>query len=102
MATIGEMSVVRHAGTDAAVPATKATTAVDAANGCQPKLATSRNLTSSQTPPTSAIDPTATPATESFRPPPRTSATRSRCDAPRAIRVPSSMVRCRTKYDITP
>ena len=62
----------------AAEEATSATTAVDAANGSNPKLATSRNRTSSQTLPTSAIDPTATPASESFNPPPRTSPTRSR------------------------
>src|SRR4030095_6435272 len=62
MAAIGEMSVVRHAGTDAAAAVTRATTAVDAANGSHPKLATSRYRTSIQTPPTRAIDPTATPA----------------------------------------
>src|SRR5688572_2019555 len=102
MATIGEISVVRHAGTDAAAAATTPTTAVDAANGSHPKLAIARYRTSSQTPPTAAIDPTATPASDSFRPPPRTSATRLRLTAPRAIRVPSSTVRWRTKYDITP
>src|SRR5687768_4166297 len=102
MAAIGDSSVVRHAGTDAAAVATKTTTVVDAANGSQPKLATSRYRTSTQTPPTSAIDPSATPASASFRPPPSTSATRSRLTAPRAIRVPSSTVRWRTKYDTTP
>src|SRR5262249_25053237 len=99
---IGVSSVVRHAGTDTAAAATKATTAVDAANGSHPKLATSRYRTSSDTPPRSAIDPTAMPASDTFRPLPRTSATRSRLTAPRAIRVPSSTVRWRTTYDTTP
>jgi len=40
MAAIGDSSVVRHAGTDAAPAATRTTTAVDAANGSHPKLAT--------------------------------------------------------------
>src|SRR5204862_6410857 len=95
-------AVVSHGATAAAAVATKATTAVDAANGGHQKFPTSRYRTSSDTPPRSAIDPTATPANDSFRPPPRTSATRSRLTAPRAIRVPSSTVRWRTKYDTTP
>src|ERR687890_1716979 len=102
MATIGEIRVVRHAGTAPAAAATSPTTAVDPANGSHPTLATARYRSSSGTAPASAIDPTATPISASLRLPPRTSVTRSRLTAPRAIRVPTSTVRCRTKYDTTP
>ena len=66
MAAIGDKCVVRHAGTDAAAAPTRATTAMDPANGSHPKLATAKYRSSSETAPTSAIDPTATPTSVSF------------------------------------
>ena len=96
MATIGDSPVVRHAGIHEATTATPPMMAVENATDSQLTSRTSSCRTSTQTPPATAIAPSARPAPASFNPSPTTSLSRSRPTAPSAMRVPISTVRWRT------
>ena len=102
MATIGDSRVARHAGKNDATVVTAATIAVDATNGSGPRSPISKTRTSAHDDRTTATPPIAAPYAAMVSPLLTTITSRSRPEAPSAIRVPISTVAWRTEYETTP